>query len=100
MSSPQGSPADGLHWFDVHFADRQGRCLITTGEAQHLRQLTTEWVERALGNLIVTHGVDWVESRACGDPGLVLHHSDASEVPDAELQIRPGQSLPPARGFR
>jgi hypothetical protein len=79
ISPPAGSRGDGLHWFRIDFSDRQGRCLITTGEAQHLRQLTTDWVERALGNLAEQRGREWVVETACSSPGLILHHSDAGD---------------------
>jgi hypothetical protein len=79
ISPPTGSRSDGLHWFRVDFPDCQGRCLITTGEAQHLRELTTDWVQRALVNLAEQRGCEWVRDTAGSSPGLILHHSDAGE---------------------
>lgn len=81
IAPPGDKRGDGLHWFGIDFPDRHGHCLITTGEAQHLRQLTTDWVERALINLMASRGRDWVEASACSDPGLILHHSDARDAP-------------------
>jgi hypothetical protein len=84
ISPPSGFRGDGLHWFRIEFPDRQGRCLLTTGEAQHLRQLTTGWVQRALLNLADRRGWDWLLETACSSPGLILHHDDAGDVVEAE----------------
>ena len=78
IAPPGGSHGEGLHWFRIIFPGSEGRCFITTDEAQHLRQLTTEWVERALHNLAAVRGWEWLESRAGSTPGLMLHRSDAS----------------------
>jgi hypothetical protein len=78
-SGPDELTGGGLHWFRVEFDNREGRCFITTGEALHLRQLTSDWVRRALLNLAVKNGHRWVESAVCSSPGLMLHHHDASE---------------------
>ena len=85
---PGGARGDGLHWFRIDFRDRQGRCLITSGEAQHLRQLTTDWVQRALINLAAKHSPEWLEATACGSPGLILHHTDAADAAVADKASR------------
>jgi hypothetical protein len=77
---PDDYRGQGLHWFRVTFEDGAGHCFISSGEAQHLRQLSTEWVKRALHNLARIRGWEWLENRACRSPGLMLHHTDASEV--------------------
>src|SRR3954451_9072436 len=79
MSPPGGAHGDGLHWFRIAFAAGHGRCFITTGEAQHLRQLTSNWVERALANLAAQNGWDWLQTAASSGTGLMLHHSDACD---------------------
>jgi hypothetical protein len=81
---PGGYGGEGLHWFGIAFPDRRGRCLMTTRDAQHLRQLTTEWVRRALLNLADRRGWDWVVAQACSSPGLILRHTDAGDVIDEE----------------
>jgi hypothetical protein len=80
LPSPSGAHGDGLHWFRIDLAGGQGRCFITTGEALHLRQLTTDWVERALANLALQKGLDWIQEAASGSSGLMLHHSDACDL--------------------
>jgi hypothetical protein len=77
ITPPGGSHGDGVQWFKVGFPSREGRCYIATEEAQHLRQLSAERVERALRNLAEVRGWDWLESRACSTRGLLLHRSDA-----------------------
>jgi hypothetical protein len=77
MAPPDRATDDGLYWFEVEFSDCQGWCFITTGEAQHLRELTNEWVVQALCNLGAARGWASVKTEACGDQGLMLHHSDA-----------------------
>lgn len=77
MPPPGGAHGEGLHWFRIDFPEGEGRCFITTSEAQHLQQLTTDWVGRALGNLAAVRGWEWLESRARSSPGLMLHRSDA-----------------------
>ena len=80
ITPPAGSHGGSLHWFRIDFAKGQGRCLGTTGEAQHLRQLTTDWVERALRNPAEQHGWQWVIGTTSPSPGLMLHHSGAGEA--------------------
>lgn len=80
MPPPSGAHGEGLHWFRIEFAGGHGRCFITTGEAQHLHQLTTDWVKRALANLAAQRGWSWLEAAAASSPGLMLHHSDASDA--------------------
>jgi hypothetical protein len=92
VSGPEEHTGDGLHWFRILFDNREGRCFITTGEALHLRQLTTEWVKRALLNLGVKNGHRWVEAALCSHEGLMLHHHDASE-PAESRRVR-AESLP------
>lgn len=77
ISDPPELPGGGLHWFRIEFADREGHCFITTGEAQRLKEMSSDWVERALRNLAAKHGREWIKEWACSSPGLVLHHSDA-----------------------
>ena len=79
MTPPGGAHGDGLHWFRVRLSGGDGRCFITNGEAQHLRQLTTDWVELAIRRLVSIQGPDWVEIRLRSSVGLMLHHSDAEE---------------------
>jgi hypothetical protein len=67
-----------MHWFKVTFSDGSGRCFISTDEAQHLRQLTTAWIERALHNIAQIRGWGWLKSRVCNGYGLALHHTDAA----------------------
>lgn len=93
-----GSRGDGLHWFRIEFPDREGRCLITRGDAQHLRQLTLEWVGRALGNLAARYGWDWLEETACSTSGLILNHCDAADLSHVSRPRR--KRLPPAGGSR
>jgi hypothetical protein len=78
---PGGFRGGGLHWFKIEFSGRQGRCFITSGEAQHLRQLTPEWVQRAVRNRAEERGWEWLELTACSSPGLMLHHTDACDSP-------------------
>src|SRR5688500_473412 len=79
IDPPGALESAGLHWFQVLFEARSGRCCITGGEAQHLRQLNTAWVKRALLNLGARHGKGWLEDALVRSPGLLLHHSDAHE---------------------
>jgi hypothetical protein len=71
--------ANGLYWFLVLFETRSGRCFITVGEAQHLRELDADWVKRALLNLAITRGRGCLEDALVSQSGLMLHHSDAYE---------------------
>jgi hypothetical protein len=48
LAPPGASHVEGLHCFRIEFDDAEGRCFITSDEAQRLRQLTTGWVTRAL----------------------------------------------------
>jgi hypothetical protein len=77
ITSPDEVCAPGLHWFHVVLETRTGRCFITSGEAQHLRQLSTDWVKQALLNLAEKRGRGWLEEALDRSPGLMLHHSDA-----------------------
>lgn len=72
----RGPSNDGLHRFRIRFGDCQGLCFITTGEAQHLHQLTPDWVARAVSNRAAAHGLETVKQFALTPPGLMLHHSD------------------------
>lgn len=81
IRAPGGTHGDRLLWFRIEFGDCRGRCFITTGEAQHLRQLTAEWVARAVANLTEVRGLDEVKLAACSSSGLMLHHSDARDDP-------------------
>jgi hypothetical protein len=92
IAAPGGYGGEGLHWFRVEFPDRQGRCVITTSDARHLRQLSTEWVHRAVVNLAGRRGWDWVVAQACSPPGLIPHHTDAADAVDQT-------SGPTANGF-
>jgi hypothetical protein len=94
MAPPGGSHGDGLHWFRVTLPGGEGRCFITNGEAQHLHQLTSEWVERAIRNLASVRGWDWLETRARSSSGLMLHHSDA------HASIGPATAVGVSRRFR
>jgi hypothetical protein len=94
MMPPGGSHGDGLHWFRVTLPGGEGRCFITNGEAQHLHQLTTDWVERAIRNLASVRGWYWLETRVRSSPGLMLHHSDAYEF------TGPATALRDSRRFR
>jgi hypothetical protein len=69
----------GLHWFQVFSETGSGRCFITAGEAERLRELNTDWVERALLNLAATYGTSWLEHALSSSPGLQLHYCDAHE---------------------
>ena len=88
MVPPGGSEGAGLHWFRIHFEDSKGRCFITTDEAQQLRQLTTNWVRRALENLGAQRGQRWVKSTANSKSGLMLHSSDAYDFSPSARRIR------------
>lgn len=94
ISAPVEAAGDRLHRFRVSFGERTGHCFITRGEALHLRQLTTEWVERALDNLAATHGEVWLERAVCTTPGLMLHHCDASEAWERSRLRRDGLTAP------
>lgn len=69
----------GLHWFQVFFETGSGRCFITAGEARRLPQLNSDWVKRALVNLVAAYGSSWVEFALTSQPGLLLHYFDADE---------------------
>jgi hypothetical protein len=79
MAPPGGSHGEGLHWFRIEFDDAEGRCFITSDEAQRLRQLTTGWVTRTLEILVRQRGWPWLRKAAAGSSGLMLHCSDAGE---------------------
>ena len=74
MPLPGGAHGEGLHWFRIDFPEGEGRCFITTSEAQHLQQLTTDWVSQALGNLAAVRGS---EAR---EPGPVESGPDAASI--------------------
>lgn len=96
VSSPEELIGGGLHWFRIRLDHREGRCFITSGEALHLRQLSIDWVRRALLNLAEKHGHQWVEAAACSSPGLMLHHHDASEP--AKRPRPPARPIPGTPG--
>jgi hypothetical protein len=73
------SSGDSLHTFRVPLAAGEGRCFITAVEASQLRQLTTDWVARALDNLRAAHGMAWLERCLCSDAGLQLHAEGAAD---------------------
>ena len=79
IAPPGGSHGDGLHWFRVEIDEIQGRCYITTEEAQQLHQLTTRWVKHALEQLGRRRGWHWLKSTAASSSGLMLHCSDARD---------------------
>jgi hypothetical protein len=60
------------------FARRRGGAL-PHHEASQLRQLTTDWVARALDNLRAAHGMAWLERCLCSDAGLQLHAEGAAD---------------------
>jgi hypothetical protein len=51
---------NGVHSFRVVLPDGEGRCFITTSDALRLRQLTPEWVARAVSTLAASHGSAWL----------------------------------------
>jgi hypothetical protein len=88
IAAPGGSHGERLHWFRIEFDNAEGRCFITTDEAQRLRQLTTDWVRRALENLAHQRGWPWLRETAAETPGLMLHCSDAGELPPPSSAFR------------
>jgi hypothetical protein len=71
---------NGVYSFRVVFSDGEGRCFIATSEAARLRQLTPEWVARALSNLAASHGAAWLRRSMGGGLGLRLHDGDAGDA--------------------
>jgi hypothetical protein len=73
---------DGIRWFRFRFRGNAGQCFITAGEALRLRELTVDWVRRALANRASARGLEWLESTTSRGPGLQLHYRDADdEIP-------------------
>ncbi len=77
----------GLHWFQTFFASGSGRCFITAGEALRLKELSAEWVRRALLNLAATYGGSWVEHALASHPGLLFHYFYADEPQSSDLAL-------------
>jgi hypothetical protein len=93
-----GVARSDLHWFQVLFGSRSGRCFISSTDAERLGELNVEWVKRALLNLAVRRGRGWLEDALLSSPGLRLRHSDASapwghRAPDPRgvRAVRPGR---------
>jgi hypothetical protein len=97
MAPPGGSHGEGLHWIRIEFDNAEGRCFITSDEAQRLRQLKTDWVTRALENIARQRGWPWLRETAAGSSGLMLHCSDAGEFATGSSASRRSRRHPRSR---
>lgn len=65
--------------FAVRLDEQDGTCFITRAEAIHLRQLSSDWVQHALQNLVLRDGPGRVCERLARAGGLQLRLGDARE---------------------
>ncbi len=92
--TPEGTQfGDRLYRFEAQMADEEsGFCHISAAEAQRLHQLTSEWVERALENLVAISGSARLRRALTSGPGLALHSQDAVDPRRSSSQLRVGST--------